>query len=384
MNDPTPLDRIRLRAQGRLAAAEEAALERELAADPALRALAEDYALVHAVTALESAEVAARTRFEELEPRLETTAAARRWPRRAAAALLALLAGAAGYRLGTRHASADAPARELQLVAIELDRPLVEASVSADLPAGWVGFQPRGAQGLRFLGDLASAKELARASGRPLLVYGSLPGCPLCAQLDREVFADPAVVELAERTVPVRVDLAQLSSWEQRSYTVRGYPFLEVWRADGSSAHNLARTPDPRSFLESLHDGLAESEATGELLDWSVLVAAGERFQAARTAELAGRMAEAERGFRALAVDARVPGEFAARAAYGLQRISDAARAALLAARAAAEHGAAERLLAEACARFAGTAYEADLAAARAQLVRDGRFPVLVEREPDG
>ncbi|MEQ1895672.1 MAG: hypothetical protein ABL998_24295, partial [Planctomycetota bacterium] len=102
MNDPTLLDRLRLRAQGRLAPPEREALERELAADPTLRALADDYALVHAVTALESAEVAARTRFEELEPRLEASAPARSWRRRAAAAALLVLTGAGGYWLGAR------------------------------------------------------------------------------------------------------------------------------------------------------------------------------------------------------------------------------------------------------------------------------------------
>jgi hypothetical protein len=95
-------------------------------------------------------------------------------------------------------------------------------------------------------------------------------------------------------------------------------------------------------------------------------------------------MAEAERQFRALAVDARVPGEFAARAAAGLQRVSDAARERLLAARNEAERdpAAAERALAEACTSFAGTAYELDLAAALELLGRDGRFPALVELEP--
>lgn len=384
MNESSLLDRIRLRAQGLLAPAEAAALARELDADPAMRALADDYALVHGITALESAEVGARTSFEELEPRLATPGIEHRGLRRVAAAAIVLAVGAGGYWLGSRADRSSAAARELHLVAIELDRPVVRPSLSADLPVGWAGFQPRGESGVRFLSDLDSAKELARMSGRPLLVYGSMPGCPLCAELDRAVFADPGVVELAERTVPVRIDLAQLSGHEQRSYIVRGYPFLEVWRADGSPAHALARNPDPLTFLESLHDGLEKSDATGELLEWSALVSLGERFREARAAELDGRMGEAERGFRALAVDARIPGEIAARATAGLQRVADDARERLLAARNMAAHdlAQAERLLAAACARFAATDYEADFAAALARLTQDGRFPALLELEP--
>jgi hypothetical protein len=385
MNEPTPIDRIRLRAQGRLAPAEAQALERELAADPALRRLADDFALVHAVTALEAAEVGARTSFEELEPRLEGPAVVRPGWRRSAAAVLALAAGAVGYWLGTRAGDAPAETSELRLVAIELDRPLMSASLTPDLPNGWAGFQPRGERGVRFLSDLGAARELAQMSGRPLLVYGSFPGCPLCAELDRTVFADPDVVDLAERTVPVRIDMAQLASHEQRSYMARGYPFLEVWRSDGRPAHPLVRVPDPLGFLESLHDGLAASDATGEPLEWSLIVALGERFQAARAAELEGRTGEAQREFRALALDARVPGEIAMRSSAGLQRLASEARERLLAAREVAERdlALAQRQLGEARAHFAGSTFELDFAAAAEFLARDGRFPRLVESEPD-
>jgi hypothetical protein len=380
MNPATILDRLHARALGRLTLAEQQELERELAADPALRALADDYALVFALTAADPARGDPRTRFEELEPRLEGARAAPL--RRVAAAALVLGVAGAAFWAGraTRSTEHDGP---LYLGAIELDPPLGILAEPADLPGAWSEYDPRGAQGVRFLQDVGEAEELAHAAGRPLLVYGSYPGCPMAAALDAKVFSDPAVIELAERTVPVRVNLADLPEAEQRSMTARGYPFLEMWRADGHTTHSLARNPDPSVFVESLHDGLARSDAEGEQRPWPELRAAAGRFAAARAAELDGRLAEAERGFQALVADAESPAPIAARAAVGLARLGESARSTLLEARASAASDvqAARALLEHARERFAGTRFENDLAAALERLRAEGRFPALAEAD---
>lgn len=382
MNDRSILDLLRARAQGQLTRAEREELEQELAADPALLALAEDFALVYPLTEAEPvAASAAHTRFEELETRLRP----RIPPRQVAAAAAVLLVTAAAFyagRLSTR-----ARATPLYLSAIELDPPGLSTSVPADLPADipvqWADFDPRGANGVRFLRDLEEAELLGRTVQRPLLVYGSYPDCPMCAALDARVFSDPAVVELAERTVPVRVNLADLPEAEQRSFTSRGYPFLEVWRPDGRTTHSLKRNPDPGVFVESLHDGLAKSDATGELLPWEELREAARVFVAARACELEGRLGEAERGFGALTRDTRVPPAIVERARGGLARLAEGARALLLEARAAAasDPQAAQRLLQHGLERFTGTSFESDLRATLARFERDGRFPPLAEAD---
>jgi hypothetical protein len=381
MNDRTILDLLRARAQGQLTREERDALERELAADPALLALAEDFALVYPLTAVEPAAAGgARTRFEDLEGRLRSTTLSRRVA--VAAALLAVTGTA--FWLG--RVSAPVPAERgavpLYLTAIELDA-VQPADLSADLPAQWADYDPRGERGVRFLANIVEAELLARSVQRPLLVYGSYPGCPMCAALDERVFSDPAVVELSERTVPVRVNLAELSEAEQRSLTARGYPFLEMWRDDGRTTHSLSRAPDPGLFVESLHDGLATSDATGELMPWEELRGAARRFVAARASELEGRLAEAERGFRELARDGRVPAAIAERARGGLARLAGCARELLFEARAAAQSdpGQAARLLEHGIERFTGTGFESDLRAALERLVRDGRFPPLAEAD---
>src|SRR5262249_11371460 len=158
------------------------------------------------------------------------------------------------------------------------------ATVAADLPGDWADYDPRGESSVRFLSDLDEAEDLARVAHRPLLVYGTYPGCPLAAALDAKVFSDPDVIELVERTVPVRVTLPPLSDEEQLSYTRRGYPFLEMWRDDGRTTHSLTRRADPQMFAESLHDGLAKSDATGEQPPWEELRSWAQRFVDARAA----------------------------------------------------------------------------------------------------
>ena len=378
MNDRSIFDLLRARAQGQLTREQRDELERELAADPALLALAEDFALVYPLTADEPVPLGmARTRMEDLDARLSSRSSTRRI---AVAAALLLAVGAA-FCFGRLSApSSDAP---LYLTAIELDAPVVPAALPADLPAQWADYDPRGERGVRFLSSLDEAELLARTVQRPLLVYGSYPGCPLCATLDAKVFSDPAVADLAERTVPVRLNLADLPEAEQRSLTVRGYPFLEMWRDDGRTTHSLARNPDPDVFVESLHDGLAKSDATGELMSWDELRGSARHFVAARTSELEGRLAEAERGFRVLLRDPRVPAAIVDRAWGGQARLGESARALLLEARAAAtgELEQAKRLLENGIERFAGTSFESDLRHVLERLERDGRFPPLAEAD---
>ena len=376
MNRPI-LDLLRAHALGQLTRDERDELERELAADPALLALAEDFALVYPLTAHELTPTgAARTSFEDLDARLAPASS----PRRVAVAAALLLTAGAAFGLGRQSApSGEAP---LYLSAIELDTP-VPTTLPADLPAQWADYDPRGERGVRFLSSLAEAELLARAVQRPLLVYGSYPACPLCATLDAKVFSDPAVADLAERTVPVRLNLAELPEAEQRSLTVRGYPFLEMWRDDGRTTHSLARNPDPKAFVESLHDGLAKSDATGELLPWDELRVAARKFVAARTSELDGRLAEAERGFRALLRDPSAPAAIVERARGGIVRLAESARALLVEARAAAagEIEEAVRLLENGIERFSGTSFEPDLRGVLERIERDGRFPELAEAD---
>jgi hypothetical protein len=375
MNEKTLLDRIHARAQGWLTPAEAAELERALDADPALAALARDYERVHELTRADPLPpLSARTTLDDLEARV----APRRIRRSAVLVAGLLLVAALAFALGRLARPAG---RTVFLAQIPLDP--AEAPVVPALPASWSDFDPRGDGGVRFLRDVAEAELLARTVERPLLVYGSYPGCPMCAALDREVFADPAVVALAERTVPVRINLADLPEVEQRSLVARGYPFLEMWAADGRPTHALARRPDAASFVESMHDGLAASGAVGEQLPWEALRAAVRRLERADELQRRGSLGEAEALYSALLSEPS-PATIRERASAALAHLGAEAAGVLRAARRAAESDprAGARLLEEALTRFARTRFAADLGAVLERLRADGRFPALAEGDP--
>jgi hypothetical protein len=382
MNPETPLDLLHASLEGRLAPEDEALLEALLASDPRLARQAEDYRVVHALTSDERRPGEPRTRYEDLLPRLERAPRRLTFTRRVAAAAAVVLLCAGAFLAGRLSARAPHP---VVLAAIELHPlPHVAPPRAAEVALSWASFDPRGAGEVRFLGDLDEAELLARCADRPLLVYGTYPGCPLAAALDETVFRDPRVVDLAERTVPIRIDLSQLSDVEQRALIARGYPFLEVWLPDGRPSHSLVRAPDAARFVESLHDGLARSEATGEMPPWEDLRRVAEAFEEARRDELAGDCAGAESGYLRLLEASDTPAELRGRASDGLRRLATEARQALMEARHLAgndEARALERLDA-ARARFAGSSWGADLDAVRTVLANEGAFPVLIEREP--
>lgn len=379
MNAET-LDLLHASLEGRLAPEGLARLETLLAADPELARLAEDYRVVHALTAEDARPGEPRTRYEDLARRM-IRPGPRALPRRVAVAAALLLVAAGAFVAGRLTGRGERP---VALRAIELNAlPPGPLPLASEAALSWASFDPRGADGVHFLHDLAEAETLARCAGRPLLVYGAYPGCPLAAALDANVFRDARVADLVERTVPIRIDLSQLSDAEQRALIARGYPFLEMWRPDGRPSHSLVRAPDAARFLESLHDGLERSDAVGEQPPWEDVRRLGEAFESARRGEVEGRLAEAERGYRALLARASTPAELQQRAADGLRRLAREAHEALLDARRLADGdpAAARRRLDAACSRFAGTSWGMDLAAVRAALADDGRFPVLVERE---
>jgi hypothetical protein len=378
MSGDTFLDRLRARAEGRLPPVEAQRLERELEADPRLRELAAEFEAIHSLTGAGELPVpACELTYEDLAPQLPISwPSARPTPLRrvAAAAGIALLAGAGAFVW----TSGEATAAPLVLKAIELEAEAV-ADAGPDPtppPAVSLDFDPRGADGVRWIADLEDAVWLADATGRPLLVYGSIQGCILCATLDDEVFNDPQVLDLFERYVPVRIDFGEMPMAEAQALMARGYPFLEVWDVDQESCFKLSNAPDPTFFVESMHDGLEAAGATGEVPSWDTVRALCGLFSAAQEGERSGSMAAALERFRNLAGQVS-DGIFAELADHGLRRIARDARERLLEARRASPDEARE-LLRDAAQRFTGTEYGADLRAVLERLERDGRFPEIV------
>lgn len=387
------LDRLRAWIDGRLDATERARLERDLAADAELAELAERLRDVYALTAVEDQPPPCRVTFSDLERRLAPSAPS--WPRRAAAAALILGAGAAGWWALDGLAGGPAPEPTASassvpvapagptLVRLETLSATFEPS-PVELEPAWVpevlaNFDPRGAEGIAWLHDQRSATFIASAARRPLLVLGSMPGCPWCATLRSEVFANPSVAGLADLFVPLEWDLSELPekelAWIQQN---RGYPLLEIWNSYDDVVLNFSGRPDAALFEEMLHQGLERAGAVEAAPAWEDLRDWAQRWLAADRARTQGRMAEAVAGWRELS--RRAQGNVLAKqATLALGEVEAEANAALASANELAprDAAAAREVLLRARARFADTDAERDLAAVLAAFESTGRFPTL-------
>lgn len=70
---------------------------------------------------------------------------------------------------------------------------------------------PPEAPALVWLDLLGDAKAQSRETGKPILVHFCYEGCLPCAEMDREVFTDPRVIEALDAFVLLRVDV--LAPW---------------------------------------------------------------------------------------------------------------------------------------------------------------------------
>lgn len=378
MNEPPySMDRIRAWVEGSLEPEELRRLERELAADEELGELAQQFRDVHALTEALGPLPEPSSSFAQLERRLPQATGSRPVARRVAAAAGILLVASVAV-IAWRSLGGFAAPGPLQLSAIDLNARLEIESVAVP-PAGLAGYDPRSASGgVAWIYDDRAAAWLAEASGRPLLVYGSIRGCPMCVVLERDVFAQAEVLDLVERYVPLRIDLGAIPQDDANALIQRGYPFLEVWSFERETLHSLSRAPVAASFVESMQVGLEAAGARGDMPTWERIRSAAQQLDGARADEEAGLMAEAERGYSALASSAQEA--FASLGAAGLRRLLTDVRERFLAAReaAATDPDRALTMLGAALERYRGTRFAPDLEALRRRLEQDGCFPEVL------
>lgn len=372
------LEQVRALAEGRLAPPEADALLRRAAADAEDAALVDAFREVHAVTAVLDDEVPpCRVRFEDVEARLRSGGGRvlRPWAWRVAAAVLigAVAAGsyvalrtpeAATVRLGSVHLAASPSAPD----------PLAAAALRAAGPlADYVPLREGEPQWLASLDD---GRAVARATGRPVLLFIHHPTCPMCLELRGETFQDADVQARLGEFVPVMVNVMELPESLQ-GFLGRGWPYLGALDAAGDEVAAFPGVSKPDAFRRHLDDALA---AFGDAarLPWGRSRALAVRLRDAVAAGAAGDLVHEDAELRALAADD--DGAFG-RAARERLAVREAEVAAVLR-RAEHETAAAAEILDDAVARYAGTPWADDLGSVREALRETGRFPRLEPPPP--
>ena len=101
--------------------------------------------------------------------------------------------------------------------------------------------------------DGPKALELARKSGKPLLIDFFAIWCPPCNQLDETVFPSAAYKKLARGFVTLKLDADAEASWALKDrYKVTGYPTVIFARPDGSEIHRIVGYLKPAAFLKAM------------------------------------------------------------------------------------------------------------------------------------
>ncbi len=104
-----------------------------------------------------------------------------------------------------------------------------------------------------------SEEKLAEASGagKPVMIDFTADWCVPCHELEKRTFTDPGVIELAERFVPLRVDMTRVGEREKlinEKYGIKGVPIIVFLDGTGAEREDLRVTGfvEPERFRKIL------------------------------------------------------------------------------------------------------------------------------------
>ncbi len=108
----------------------------------------------------------------------------------------------------------------------------------------------------------------AKSEGRPMFVDFYATWCGVCKMMDRQTFRHPDVVRALGELVPVRVDSEDETPRDgfrgydlAERHSIRGYPTLILFDADGRELSRRAGFLEPRAFLAWLDSSLSSRKA---------------------------------------------------------------------------------------------------------------------------
>ena len=146
-------------------------------------------------------------------------------------------------------------------------------------------------------GDADEAVDVARAAGRPVLVFVNHPYCPLCRQYEAGPFRDGAVARAADGFVLLKVGLENVPPWVARDLP-RGWPILAVFEPGGKRLAGLTGYQAARRLAPWLEHVAGELRDRFESPSWAELRAAARQLaRAAETDDAAETLAKAAAEF---------------------------------------------------------------------------------------
>ena len=117
--------------------------------------------------------------------------------------------------------------------------------------------------------DLEKASSAARESNKPLLIDFWADWCAPCRVMEKEVYADPVVVELASKKfLPVQLDFDRQQNLA-RKYNIAGLPTIVFTDSSGGELVRHAGIIDAKTMAEllrALPGNVSEFNRLGQVL----------------------------------------------------------------------------------------------------------------------
>jgi len=105
--------------------------------------------------------------------------------------------------------------------------------------------------------DSQKALELAKQSGKPMMIDFYGVWCPPCNQLEENVFNSSEFKKIESQFVLLKLDADQSTSWNLKSkYKVRGYPTVIFASSDGSEVMRIVGAREKTVFISEMKKAL--------------------------------------------------------------------------------------------------------------------------------
>ncbi len=107
-------------------------------------------------------------------------------------------------------------------------------------------------EGVQWLKSAVQAAEIARETGRPILIYVRSENCMYCDKMQQEVWQDPAAIDIIHREfVPLKLTREE-NQEAIEAMKVKGYPATLFFSANRTYVGRLDGYVTSQRFIEAL------------------------------------------------------------------------------------------------------------------------------------
>ena len=105
--------------------------------------------------------------------------------------------------------------------------------------------------GIEWQTDYPVALAAAAHQNKPVLLAFHIPGCPACISMKKNVYHDPAVIETAQKFIPVLV-MADQNPEIADQYPHDGYPTYFILKSDATPVDTIVGAFPAEEFNQNL------------------------------------------------------------------------------------------------------------------------------------